>query len=77
MEKDLKEISSQAYKTAEEVRGKADAKATKIYASAHNKDPDFYSFLKAMETYRESIDEDTWLILTTDSDYLRYLKNIR
>jgi len=77
MEKDLKEISSQAYKTAEEIRGKADAQSTKIYAGAYNRDPDFYSFLKAMETYKTSIDEDTWLILTTDSDYLKYLKNIR
>lgn len=77
MEKDLQQISSEAYKTAEEIKGKADGQSTQIYARAYNKDPDFYSFLKALETYPETIDKDTWLILTTDSDYLKYLKQIR
>jgi len=77
MEKDLQQISSEAYKTAEEIKGEADGQSTQIYARAYNKDPDFYSFLKALETYPESIDKDTWLILTTDSDYLKYLKQIR
>jgi len=77
MEKDLQQISSEAYKTAEEIKGKADGQSTQIYASAYNKDPEFYSFMKALETYPETIDKDTWLILTTDSDYLKYLKKIR
>lgn len=77
MEKDLRQISSEAYKTAEEIKGKADGQSTQIYARAYNKDPEFYSFLKALETYPETIDKDTWLILTTDSDYLKYLKRIR
>ena len=77
MDKDLKKISSEAYKQAEEIKGKADGKSTKIYAGAYNKDPDFYSFMKALETYPETIDKDSWLILTTDSDYFKYLKDIR
>ncbi len=77
MEKDLSKITSEAYKTAEEVKGKADGEATKIYATAYNKDPQFYSFLKALESYPETIDEDTWLILTTDSDYFKYLKEAK
>ena len=77
MEKDLQKISSEAYKSAEEIKGKADGKSTQIYAGAYNKDPDFYSFMKALETYPETIDKDTWLILTTDSDYFKYLKDIR
>jgi membrane protease subunit HflC len=74
MEKDLRQITSEAYKTAQEIKGKADGKSTEIYAKAYNKDPEFYSFLKALETYPEAIGEDSWLILTTDSDFFRYLK---
>lgn len=74
--KELKLITSEAYRTSEEIRGKADAQTTKIYADAYNKDPNFYSFIKTLETYRETIDEDTTLILTTDSDYYKYLKSL-
>jgi membrane protease subunit HflC len=77
MEKDLQQITSEAYKKAEEIRGTADGQSTQIYARAYNKDPEFYSFLKALETYPETIDKESWLILTTDSDYLKYLKRIR
>ncbi|MCD6161703.1 MAG: protease modulator HflC [candidate division Zixibacteria bacterium] len=76
-ELDLLQITSAAYKTAEEIKGRADGKSTKIYADAYRKDTEFYAFLKAMDTYPQSIDEDTWLILTTDSDYFRYLKSTR
>ncbi len=75
MEKELKKISSQAYKRAQEIKGEADAKATKIYASAYQKDPEFYSFVQAMETYKKTFDKESWLILTTDSDYFKYLKS--
>lgn len=75
MEKDLKKITSEAYKTAEEIKGKADAEATLIYANAFGKDPDFYSFLQTLESYKESIDNDTSLILSTDSEFLKYLKD--
>jgi len=77
LSKDLQEITSKAYKRAEEIKGKADGQSTKIYARAYNNDPEFYSFLKAMDTYPETIGKDSWLILTTDSDYFRYLKKIR
>ena len=73
-EKELNQIRSQAYKVAEEVKGKADAEAIEIYANAYNKDPEFYSFLKTLETYKDTIDEGTTIILTTDSEYLQYLK---
>jgi membrane protease subunit HflC len=76
-EKELKRISSEAYKTAEEVKGKADAEATKIYASAYNRDPEFYSFLKSLEIYKKAIDKDTWLFLSTKTDFFRYLKKYR
>lgn len=76
MEKELQKITSEAYRTAEEIKGKADAEAVKIYARAYDRDPEFYSFLKTLESYTTSIDEKTWLILSTDSDYLKYFKDI-
>jgi membrane protease subunit HflC len=72
----LKTILSQAYEEAQKIRGRADAEATEIYARAYNKDPDFYSFFKTLDTYEKTLDESTWLILTTDSDYLKYLKKL-
>ncbi len=75
MEKELKKITSEAYKTAEEIKGKADAEATLIYANAFGKDPDFYSFLQTLEIYKEGIGKDTSIILSTDSEFLKYLKD--
>ncbi len=77
MKRDLQKITSEAYRTAQVIKGKADGQSTKIYADAYSKDPEFYSFLKALESYPEVIGKDTWLILTTDSDFFRYLKRIR
>jgi len=74
-EKDLKLISSEAYKTAQEVKGKADGEATRIYAEAFNRDPEFYSFIKTLDIYKETMDEKSTIILSTDSDFLRYFKN--
>ncbi|MEM0926383.1 MAG: protease modulator HflC [Planctomycetota bacterium] len=78
-EKELLEIESEAYKSVQEIRGAADAKATEIYALAYNQSPEavsFYEFIKTMETYEEMLDQDSTLILTTDSDIFKYLKNI-
>jgi membrane protease subunit HflC len=76
MQKELKRISSEAFRTAQEVRGKADAEATKIYGNAYNQDPGFYSFSKTLELYREQEHSKTRMILTTDSDFYKYLKEI-
>ncbi len=75
-EKELKIITSQAYRTAQEIKGEADAEATTIYAQAYNKDPEFYSFVKTLETYEETLDDNTWLLLTTDSEFYKYLKEL-
>ncbi|MBN1793806.1 MAG: protease modulator HflC [Candidatus Omnitrophica bacterium] len=72
--KELKKIQSEAYKKAEEIKGQADAEATTIYAEAYGKDPDFYQFLRTLEAYQKSLGKKTRMILTTDSDYFRYLK---
>jgi membrane protease subunit HflC len=73
----LRVIESEAYRTAQQIRGKADAEASDIYAAAYNRDADFYRFLKSMGTLRESIDKDTVLVLSTDSELLRYLNAVR
>lgn len=74
-EKDLKLIQSDAYRKAQEIKGKADAEATAIYANAFNKDPEYYSFTKALEVYQTSLDKKSKVVLSTDSELLRYLKD--
>lgn len=73
-ERELNQIRSAAFREAEEIRGKADAEATGIYASAYTKDADFYQFLKTLETYRSSLDDDVTLVLSSESEFLSYLK---
>lgn len=75
--KELEEIQSNAYKTAQEIIGKADAEAIKIYADAYNKDPEFYAFMKTLETYQNTINEDTTLMFSTDNDFYEYLSGIK
>lgn len=77
MEKDLKQIDSEAYRKAQEIKGKADAEATQIYAQAYGKGPEFYSFVQTLDIYREAIGKDTQLILTTDSEFLKYFKGYK
>jgi membrane protease subunit HflC len=72
-ERELKRIQSEAYKTAQEIKGKADAEAVKIYADAYNLDVEFYQFMKTLETYRTIMDKETWLFLSTRSEFLKYL----
>jgi len=73
-ERDLKRISSEAYRTAQEIKGKADAEATKIYAQAYGADTDFYSFVKTLDIYKETLDKDSTLVLSTDSEFFKYMK---
>ncbi len=73
-ERDLLEIQSGAYRTAEEIKGDADAKATKVYADAYSVDPEYYSFTRSLGVYTESLDKTSNLVLSTDSELLKYLK---
>jgi len=73
-ERELKRIQSEAYRKVQEIKGKADAEATHIYAQAYSLDPEFYQFLKTLEAYRTSLDSETWLVLSTDSEFLKFLK---
>ncbi|MCA1964316.1 MAG: protease modulator HflC, partial [Prosthecobacter sp.] len=77
-ERDLKEIESQAYRKVQEIEGAADARATEIYAKAYNQSPEaarLFEFLKTMDAYKAIITPDTSLVLSTDSQFLRYLKS--
>ncbi len=76
-ERELKKIESEAYRKSQELVGQADGEATAIYAKAYNKDPEFYQFLKTMESYQDALDKDSWLILTTDSDFFKFLDRHR
>ena len=73
MEKELRQIRSTAYRQVQETQGGADAEATQIYGRAYNRDPEFYAFLRTLEVLRER-PEKTTVIMTTDSDFYRYLK---
>jgi membrane protease subunit HflC len=78
MERELQRIQSEAFRQAEEIRGRADAEAADIYARAYDQSLDsrrFYEFTKSMETLRLTIDEGTWLLLTTDGDFYRFLES--
>ena len=76
-EYELQKIISEATRKALEIMGEADAEATKIYAAAYNRDPEFYTFTKTLETYRTALDSKTSLILTGDSEFLKYLKGVK
>lgn len=75
MEKELRRIRSTAYRQVQEIQGKADAEATLVYGKAYNKNPEFYAFLRTLESYKERTNVNSVLILTTDSDFYQYIKN--
>lgn len=77
MEKELEEISSKAERKAEEIRGEADGTVTKIYADAYSKDAEFYEFLRTLETYPKTLDKDSWLMMSTESSFFKYLKQTK
>ena len=76
-DRDLKEITSDAYRRSQEIKGKADAEAANIYAAAYNKDASFYRFMRTMEIYKEALDKETVLVLSTDGEFLKYLSTTK
>jgi membrane protease subunit HflC len=75
-DRELLRIRSEAYKKAQEIKGNADAEATNIYAAAYNRSADsrsFFEFLKTMEAYKTTLDKESYLVLSTDSDFYRFL----
>ena len=76
-DKDREIILADAYKLAQEVRGNGEAQAIKIYADAYKQDPDFYEFTRTMDAYKKVFDDKTKLVLTPESDFLNYLKEMK
>ena len=78
-ERELRDVESEAYKKVQEIRGAADAEATRIYAEAYDQSPqarEFYGFQKTLDTWRAVLGSRTNLILSTDSELFSLLKRI-
>lgn len=76
MERELRQIRSEAERKAAEIRGKADAEATRIYGETYGADPEFFAFLRTLDSYK-AMGENTTLILDADSEFFRYLDSTR
>ena len=78
MEKELRKITSEARMKSAEIIGKADAEAARIYSEAYSKDPEFYAFYRSLESLEKtSVNRNTKLVISTDSDLYKYLKNAK
>ncbi len=75
MDKELKRITSEAYRAAQKIKGEADSESTAVYGAAYSKDPLFYAFLATLQRYPEAL-KDSRLIMTTESEFLKYLKKV-
>lgn len=71
-ERESQVIAATATRQGQQIRGEGDARAAEIYARAYGQDPDFYAFLKSLETYQGSLDDSTTLVVTPKSYFLRY-----
>lgn len=77
VDRELKSVTSSARQEAEQIKGKADAEAARIYADAYNKDPEFYAFLKTLESYEQTIGANTKLVVPSDSEFFRYMNTLQ
>ena len=70
------EIIAKAQADAQRIRGEGDATAAAIYATAYNRNPEFYSFYRSLQAYRNSLGKDRdVMVVSPDSDFFRYLKS--
>ena len=69
-------LRPEAYRKAQEIIGKADAEAARIYAEAYGQDPEFYAFYQTLYAYKQTLQKNASLLLTTGSDFYRYLKSV-
>lgn len=72
-DKQAKIAVSKAYAVSEEIKGQADAEAAKIYAKSYNRDPEFYKFVRTLESYRKTLKGKTTIVIPIDSPYTKYL----
>jgi len=76
VDRELKTVTSSAMQEAEQIKGKADAEATRIYAESYSQDPEFYAFFKTLESYEKTLGRNTRLVVPADSELYRYLSKI-
>jgi membrane protease subunit HflC len=76
MQRELDSIQSNAYRQSEQIKGEADARAAAIYANTYNRNPDFYEFWKAIESYKTMLPKFR-KTLTTEPEYFQYLYDQR
>jgi modulator of FtsH protease HflC len=74
-ERQQKVLVSEAYAKAEQLRGEGDAEAMRIYAAAFGQDPEFYQFVRTLESYGKFVDDKTTIVLPANSELLRYLND--
>jgi len=72
-EKEKTIILAEAYKTAQTLRGEGDAEAIKIYAESFKQNPEFYKFFRSLEAYKISLKDQTTILLSPESEFLKYL----
>jgi membrane protease subunit HflC len=72
-ERDARVLVANARRDAEIARGEGDAEATRIYAAAHQIDPEFFAFVRSLEAYRKAIDQHTTLVLSPEAEFFRFL----
>ena len=72
-EKEASILLADAKLSAEKIKGEADAKATKIYNEAYSKDPEFYEFYRTLQTYKTVLDDNTKMVIDSDSPFAKYL----
>lgn len=69
-------IAAEAYRDAEKIKGEGDAEAAAVYAAAYNRDPEFYSFVRSLEAYKNTFSSrGDVLLVDPDSDFFRYLND--
>jgi len=76
-DKEREILLATAYETAQRMSGEGDAEAAAVYAQAFGKDPDFYGFIRRLQTYEKTLGTGTTVVLPSDSDLLRYLQTAR
>lgn len=73
-EKDVKVLLAEAQRDAEIARGQGDAEAVRIYAEAYGRDPELFSLVRTLDAYRKALPDSTSLVLSPDSEFLRFLR---
>jgi modulator of FtsH protease HflC len=74
--KQVRKLLSDAQRLAEEIKGDADAEATRIYGESYGQDPEFYAFFKTLESYQQAVGPNSTLMLDANSDFFKYLQKV-